>query len=385
MEEQDFKILVDKLQDFNYDSFFKKAGGKVKKPGILVCGGTGTGKSSLINRLFGEEVALTGNGKAVSDRVLRYEPDTIPVVLYDTKGYEVGRQKEIEFKEDVIGYVEKKNKAILPGEHVHLSWYCISAGNKRIKEIDLEIIKELSDLTKVCVLLTQIDTVSPVELKELKDKLHELLPEMDVFALTVNPAVAEKNTDWDKLTDWALKNLEGGLRLSLAQALGESLRVKRMEADALLKRYVAAAAGAVVCPLPMTDSAALIAIQTAMATHLFNFWGIDRGTGKIRDLFVNMVVANTGRIFSRTLLKLIPCVGTLTTVIVNGGVATSFTWAFGKAVNEACFKAAQVLAKGGVVDFDSVFALDTIMQLVQKYYEKSNGQKQNMHAEAYEE
>ena len=77
------------------------------------------------------------------------------------------------------------------------------------------------------------------------------------------------------------------------------------------------------CPLPMTDSAALIAIQTTMATHLFNFWGIDRGTDKIKEVFVNVVVANTGRIFSRSLLKLIPGAGSVAAAVVNSGVATS--------------------------------------------------------------
>ena len=173
---------------------------------------------------------------------------------------------------------------------------------------------------------------------------------------------------WETLIEWSVDQLDSGLQLAFAQALGQELRIKHLQADQLIHRYVVAAGGAVVCPLPMTDSAALIAIQTTMATHLFNYWGIDRGTDKIKEVFVNVVVANTGRIFSRSLLKVIPGAGTVAAVVVNGSVATSFTYAFGKAINEICYKAAAHMAKGEKVDLSSAFAMNVIMTLIQKYY-----------------
>ena len=97
MKEEDVKKLIDKLQYFDYDKVLNKVRKNVKKPSVLVTGGTGVGKSSLINHLFGMEVAATGNGKPMTDRITRYEPENYDVVLYDTLGYEVGEDKQQQF------------------------------------------------------------------------------------------------------------------------------------------------------------------------------------------------------------------------------------------------------------------------------------------------
>ena len=347
MKEEDVKKLIDKLQYFDYDKVLNKIRKNVKKPSVLVTGGTGVGKSSLINHLFGMDVAATGNGKPMTDRITRYEPENLDVVLYDTLGYEVGEDKQQQFYKDVIviGFVKNANGQGDIKKHIHLVWYCISAANKRVTPTDLDAIAALEGLTKVCVVLTQIDAATMIELDEMKKVLQKKLPKTDAFMVSIDPRIPEEKMQWSELLNWSVEHLDAGLQLAFAQALGQELSAKHIQADKLIHRYVAAAAGAVVCPLPMTDSAALIAIQTTMATHLFNFWGIDRGTDKIKEVFVNVVVANTGRIFSRSLLKLIPGAGSVAVAVVNSGVATSFTYAFGRAVNE--------------------------MQLIQKYYKKN--------------
>ncbi len=346
MKEEDIKKLIDKLQYFDYDKLLNKIRKNVKKPSVLVTGGTGVGKSSLINHLFGMDVAKTGNGKPMTDRITRYEPENYDVVLYDTLGYEVGEDKQQQFYKDVIGFVKKANGQSDIKKHVHLAWYCISAANKRVTPTDLDAIAALDGLTEVCVVLTQIDAATMVELDEMKQVLQKKLPKTSVFLVSIDPRVPEEKMQWNGLLGWSVDHLDAGLQLAFAQALGQELHVN------------------------MTDSAALIAIQTTMATHLFNFWGIDRGTDKIKEVFVNVVVANTGRIFSRSLLKLIPGAGSIAATVVNSGVATSFTYAFGRAVNEVCYKTASRMANGEKVDITSAFAMDVIMKLIQKYYNK---------------
>lgn len=370
MNEEDVKKLINKLQYFDYDKVLNKIRKNVKKPSVLVTGGTGVGKSSLINHLFGMDVAKTGNGKPMTERIARYEPENCDVVLYDTLGYEVGEDKQQQFYKDVIGFVKKANGQGDVKKHVHLAWYCISAANKRITPTDLDAIAALGGLTEVCVVLTQIDAATMVEIDEMKKVLNKKLPKTSVFMVSIDPRIPDEKMQWSGLLGWSVEHLDAGLQLAFAQALGQELYMKHIQADRLIHRYVAAAAGAVVCPLPMTDSAALIAIQTTMATHLFNFWGIDRGTDKIKEIFVNVVVANTGRIFSRSLLKLIPGAGSIAATMVNSGVATSFTYAFGRAVNEVCYKTASRISKGEKVDITSAFAMDVIMQLIQKYYKR---------------
>ena len=254
--------LIDKLQYFDYDKVLDRIRKTVKKPGILVAGATGAGKSSLINHLFGMEVATEGSGKPVTDRVTRYEPEKVDVVLYDTRGYEIGDEKAQQFYKEVVGYVKEANESKDVKNHIHLVWYCISAANKRVTPMDLDIIASLQGLAKVCIVLTQIDTATVVELKEMRDTIAKKLPDMPAFGVSIDPRVPAESQEWDEMLDWSMDNLESGMQLALAQALGKELRIKRMQADKLVHRYVIAAAGAVVCPLPMTDSAVLVAIQT---------------------------------------------------------------------------------------------------------------------------
>ena len=234
--------------------------------------------------------------------------------------------------------------------------------------MDIAAIRTFAETTKLCVALTQADRTTAEELRQMEQVLQEKLPHIPYFVVSVDTRMPKEMVGWDKLVQWSMNNLDSGLRLAFAQALGQELDVKKTQADTIIKRYMLAAAGAVASPLPMTDSAALIALQTTMATHIFNYWGIDKTNDKIKEVFVNVVVANMGRMVSRTLLKFIPGVGTITSLIVNGSVATSFTYAFGMALNEICYHMAQRLAAGEQINPETMLTVDFILKTVEKYY-----------------
>ncbi len=48
------------------------------------------GKSSLINGLFGQEVAKAGIGKPVTQHLEKYVDEEKGLILWDTKGIEAG-------------------------------------------------------------------------------------------------------------------------------------------------------------------------------------------------------------------------------------------------------------------------------------------------------
>ena len=78
MEEEEFKRKVDGL-------------GKDDLPtaNIMVAGITGTGKSTLLNAVFGAEVAATGKGRPVTEQIDEYQSTDIPIHIWDTVGLEL--------------------------------------------------------------------------------------------------------------------------------------------------------------------------------------------------------------------------------------------------------------------------------------------------------
>ncbi len=65
---------------------------KKEKPimNIFLMGAIGVGKSSLINGLFGQEVAKVGIGKPVTQHLEKYVDGEKGLILWDTKGIEAG-------------------------------------------------------------------------------------------------------------------------------------------------------------------------------------------------------------------------------------------------------------------------------------------------------
>ncbi|MFT9456063.1 MAG: GTPase [Liquorilactobacillus hordei] len=96
---------------------------------------------------------------------------------------------------------------------------------------------------------------------------------------------------------------------------------------------VAAATGA--SPIPFSDAAILIPVQTTMIAGIYHAYGKSLSSGAIKGALTATAVAGLGKSAVGNLLKFIPGVGTVTGAIINGGVASTFTEAMGVAVASA--------------------------------------------------
>lgn len=59
---------------------------------VIVAGKTGVGKSTLINSVFKEKLAETGMGKPVTDHMRKLTKKGVPLAIYDTRGFELGKE-----------------------------------------------------------------------------------------------------------------------------------------------------------------------------------------------------------------------------------------------------------------------------------------------------
>ncbi|KFI46545.1 50S ribosome-binding GTPase [Bifidobacterium bohemicum] len=106
---------------------------KNQKGNVLILGNSGVGKSTLINAVFGENIAETGFGnKGTTARIEPYENDNIPFRLIDTIGFEPTWFK----RRTAIRAVDRWTKASFAGNdqdrQINAIWLCFDGTNSKI-------------------------------------------------------------------------------------------------------------------------------------------------------------------------------------------------------------------------------------------------------------
>ena len=364
--------------EFNFEEQYQKIKKKIKKPNILVCGGTGVGKSSIINFIFESELAQVSSGKPVTRGIKKYESDKSSVILYDSEGYEIGDEKLDDFKNKILGFIDEKRLKPL-NEQIHLVWYCISAANKRIPDIDLELINQIqSKNINICIVLTQIDSVSIDEYNELINTINTYTKNLDFFKTSIYVDDFDNDfLDWNNLIEWSLKNLNDSLQEGFIRELQYNLDKKK---DFINKKiiplYTTSAAAIAATPIPMSDSALLIPLQCTMSIHILHLWGLDRYEGVLNAVINSTILSQSGKFIAKTLtsnlIKLIPGVGTVLGGCINATVATTFTSALGYALSELSYRYVEELKNGKNTYILDIFTNKDIVKLIEYYFKNNN-------------
>ncbi|KAI0503230.1 hypothetical protein F5B22DRAFT_560916 [Xylaria bambusicola] len=148
----------------------------VKAFRILVCGKTGVGKSTLINKVFGVEMTeeSTTYSQGVHDINQAFENPNHPgLLIHDSRGWQAGSDAELE---EIAKFLRHRAFQKNPAEALHVIWFCVNSDVSRIEEADrrtFEIIAQYSSDVPVFVVGTKKDRLIAFRKMELLEEYME--------------------------------------------------------------------------------------------------------------------------------------------------------------------------------------------------------------------
>ena len=314
---------------------------------LAVFGKTGVGKSTLVNAIFGTEVAETGLGKPVTRGLVYYRHPGGLLGLYDSEGFETGTSGD-EILAGLRTFVSD-SRALPIDQQIHAAWYLVRWSDRRFEDRQADFVRALAEIgVPVMLVITQVPSREGVphpEAVELANYIQSLgLPLRPDGRAYLTNALADPFTGspvfgLQELLDATYLVVPEVATAALTAVQILDLERKRQAARKIINQSVALAAGVGATPIPFSDAALLVPTQVTMIARVTAAYGLPADRSRALAAAGAVVLTGgatmAGRYIATSLLKAIPG-GQIATSAISATVAGSLTRAVGEAWARVC-------------------------------------------------
>ena len=279
------------------------------KPKVAFAGFGNSGKSSLLNAIYGSEVARVSmqTDETKSPQVA----ERFGIDFTDTPGVGTSRFS----LDDVLGL------GLLQGQHIVLHVLNGAAAVSAEDEKLARILRGAS--TRSIVVVNKIDLLDDREKSEF---LTSVVARLGVREDEVMMVSAKRGTGVPALVQRIADLLPTALQDAFIAAQRADVAIKERRIRTLIYSKAGVCAAVALAPLPVADMLVLTPIQLAMVATIGYFHGIEVSADRAGELMGVMGVGVGLREAARQLVKLVPGYG----LVVSAGIAFAGTVALGE-------------------------------------------------------
>lgn len=314
---------------------------------LAVFGKTGVGKSTLVNAIFGRDVARTGLGRSVTKGLVYYRHPDGFLGLYDSEGFETGMSGNVIL--DGLHRIVAEHGAKVMDEQIHAAWYLVRWSDRRFEDAQADFVRALTSLgLPVIIVMTQV----PTRDGRVHPEALEFAGYIEGLGLPISPRgkVVFTNALVDSFTGAPVFGLQALLddtyavvpeaaERALTAAQVVDISRKKKEVAGIVNQAAAIAAGIGATPIPFADAALLVPNQVTMIARITAAYGLPPSRSRPLALAGSVILTGgatmAGRYAVTNLLKFVPG-GNVAGSAISATVAASLTKAVGTAWSRVC-------------------------------------------------